>query len=189
MTREQRRSCIIEAAAAEFARMGYHGATIVRIAAACACSQPTLYKHFADKRALLIACLEHTEQQVERDIDAIVDHPDRLTAWLEYVDGSLEYRRMLQLRMLCSTLHGDDELLAYLRAGTERLLDRFRRMIEGGARDGTLEPRADAEQIAWTWLGLSLAACYGAAVEGEDRYRAVMRSAARVLASSVSPAH
>lgn len=174
MNAVDRRDSILDAATKEFARTGYQGATIARIAAAAGCSEPNLYKHFSDKRDLLFACLRHTEERAEAELDSIVDAPDRFARLLEIVDTSSDYRAMLLLRMLCSTLPDDAELIAHLSGGTDRLVARFSAGIERGKVEGTVKPDADATYIAWTWLGISLAACYGMIVDGEDRFLQVM---------------
>lgn len=181
MTGAERRTSIIKAAVSEFARVGYQGATIARIAAAAGCSEPNLYKYFTDKRELLVSCLRHTEEQVEAKLDEIVVGPDRVAAFLGYVDQSDAYREMLQLRMLCCTLPDDADLIEHLRGGTERLLQRFSAGIEGERADGNVSHDADAYHVAWSWLGISLAACYATALAGPDRYAEVMQVGRRML--------
>ena len=59
---------IVEAAADEFARVGYDGARIERIAEAAGCNRSLVYHYFAGKPALFEAALdeaaEHREQQM-----------------------------------------------------------------------------------------------------------------------------
>lgn len=181
MSGPERREAILAAATAEFARSGYQGATIARIARAAGCSEPNLYKHFCDKRELLFSCLRQSEQRAEAELDSIIDGPDRFARFMEIVDTSSDYRQMLLLRMLCSTLPDDAELLEHLRGGTERLVGRFSAGIERGKEEGTVHPDVDPAFIAWTWLGLSLAACYGMVLEGDDRFREVMDVGKRTL--------
>src|SRR5919199_1773938 len=55
----ERRRALIDAARHHFARHGYHGTGTADIARACGCSEPVLYRHFAGKRELFAAVLEH----------------------------------------------------------------------------------------------------------------------------------
>jgi len=52
------RRLLLEAAAAEFAREGYHGANINRISTAAGFAKGTVYNHFPSKKALLLALIE-----------------------------------------------------------------------------------------------------------------------------------
>lgn len=185
MSGAERRTGIIEAAVGEFARVGYQGATIARIAAAAGCSEPNLYKHFSDKRELLVACLQHTEDEVEARLDEIVAGEDRVRAFLDYVDGSDAYREMHLLRMLCCTLPDDAELIDHLRGGTERLLNRFSAGIERGKAAGTVASDADADYVAWTWLAITLAACYATTIHGPGHYAKVMQVGRRMLVDAL----
>lgn len=188
MSADERRDGIIDAATVEFARSGYQGATIARIATAARCSEPNLYKHFRDKRELLIACLERTEARAEAALDTLVHAPDRFIRLMEIVDTSTDYRQMLQLRMLCSTLPDDVELLAHLRDGTGRLVARFSAGIERGKAEGTVHADVNAHHVAWSWLGISLAACYSMALGGEHRFADVMGVGKRILSEALVPA-
>jgi AcrR family transcriptional regulator len=183
MTGAERRTSIIEAAIDEFTRVGYQGATIARIAELAGCSEPNLYKHFRDKRGLLVACLEHTEQVVEVELDRIARSTDPFAQLFEVVHQSTAYRQMLLLRMLCTTVPDDEELLEHLRGGTERLLRRFDLAVERGKAEGRMPADLDATHAGWTWLGISHTACQSMLVEGPERFRDVMGVGERYLAS------
>jgi AcrR family transcriptional regulator len=182
MTAAERRASIIAAAVEEFTRVGYQGATISGIAELAGCSEPNLYKHFRDKRGLLLACLDHIEQVVEVELDRIAFMPDPFLELFRVVHEFVAYRQMLLLRMLCSTLPEDDELLDRLRGGTERLQQRFATAVERGKGAGRMPADLDAHHVGWTWLGISLAACQSMLVEGPDRFRDVMAVGERYLA-------
>lgn len=184
MTGAERRTAVIEAAIAEFSRVGYHGATIASIAALAQCSEPTIYKHFRDKRAMLLASLQHAEQVVEPQIDEIVAGDAPIRQWLEFVERP-QYRTFLQLRMLCTTLPEDVEVVELLRAGTERLLTRFRSAIERGKREGFVTSDVDPDHVAWTWLGLCFAAVDAVMIDGEHQYREAMDVARRYLVRAI----
>jgi AcrR family transcriptional regulator len=170
MTRDERRGRIIQVATTQFARLGFEGATIASIASGAACSEPTLYKHFTDKRALLLACLHETEDKVEAEIQAIVEQPDPLPRWTRYANESADYRNMLMLRMLCSTFPADEEILTLLRGASQRMQERFGAAIERGKLEGTMRPEADAEYATWLWLGMSLAGFQELAINGEAMF-------------------
>jgi len=59
MTAAERRAAIVEAAIARFAMHGFRGTTTRELAAASGVSEPVLYQHFATKRDLYTAIVDH----------------------------------------------------------------------------------------------------------------------------------
>jgi AcrR family transcriptional regulator len=82
-----RRESILDAAAAVFARRGYHGATIGAVARECGVADGTIYNYFTDKRALVVGLLERlaaaesTKLQLGKRSGA--DFADLLRAYVE----------------------------------------------------------------------------------------------------------
>lgn len=187
MTAPRRREGILRAATKVFSRVGFHGATISMIAAEAGCSEPMLYKHFADKRELLLACLVETEARVEREIDRILKHGDPLPGFAAFVDCSRDYPDMLMLRMLCCTLSDDPEVMEHLRGGVDRLMSRVHHGIAQGQAAGLVREGVEPETVGWTWLGVSLAACYSRALGGDEQFREVMQVGKRYISSLRTP--
>jgi len=59
----ERRLHLIETAIRLFSEGSYRGATTAEIARAAGVSEPILYRHFASKRDLYMAALDHVWQQ------------------------------------------------------------------------------------------------------------------------------
>jgi AcrR family transcriptional regulator len=55
----ERRAAVVETACRIFAKSSYHGSTTAQIARETGVTEPVLYRHFASKRALYLAALEH----------------------------------------------------------------------------------------------------------------------------------
>ena len=72
----QTRERLLVAARAAFARRGYQGTTTAEIAAAAGCSEPTLFKHFGSKQALLLAAVQATGAQLVATLEMPLP-PDR----------------------------------------------------------------------------------------------------------------
>jgi len=62
---EQKRHGLIVTALAEFARIGFHGASLRDIAQKANVSSRTLYNYYPDKPALFEACLEFSGRQIQ----------------------------------------------------------------------------------------------------------------------------
>lgn len=65
---EQKRQCLIVTALEEFARAGFHAASLRDIAGKAQVSSRTLYNYFPDKPALFEACLEYSGSQIQPDL-------------------------------------------------------------------------------------------------------------------------
>lgn len=129
MSGERRKVALLDAAITEFGRGGFSGTTTSTIATRAGCSEAMLYKHFADKEALLRSALVRSEELAEAEIDqALTSGGDPFEGWRAYVETSdlHNYRRMITMRMLCATFPMDSVTTELLQAGTERLVGRLR---------------------------------------------------------------
>lgn len=156
MTAAERRAAIVEAAIERFARHGFRGTTTRELAAAAGVSEPVLYQHFATKRDLYTAIVDHLiekthERFAEKKRQLAAGCTDReffqslgesiLSFYLDTPD---------QVRLLIfSALEGHElaELwyrkatLEFIR-GVEQYIER--RMAEGAFRPGEAEVAARA---------------------------------------------
>lgn len=74
--KQEREERILEAAAAVFARKGFHGATIREIAELADVADGTIYNYFADKRDLLVAITRHVIAESTGDALAEFQYQD-----------------------------------------------------------------------------------------------------------------
>jgi AcrR family transcriptional regulator len=78
---DERRRAIVQSALRVFSAGSYAGATTAEIAREAGVSEPVLYRHFASKRDLWVACLEAAWEEFRIGLDdAVADmlaHPDR----------------------------------------------------------------------------------------------------------------
>lgn len=115
MTSEERRAAIIEAAVDQFSQNGFRGTTTRELAAAVGVSEPVLYQHFAAKKDLYAAIVEHMLNHVtSRFENRIQDLPDEATdeqyfRWLveQIWDWYAEDMRYVRLLMF-SALEGHE---------------------------------------------------------------------------------
>jgi AcrR family transcriptional regulator len=102
---------IIEAAAAEFARRGYEGARVERIASAAGCNMRMLYHYYGDKKGLYLAVLESIYDEIrgkERQLQ--LDHLQPLDGIAALVDFTFshfaENLAFAQITLNENLLHG-----------------------------------------------------------------------------------
>ena len=63
---------MLDTACRVFARCSYRGATTAEIAREAGVTEPILYRHFASKQALYLACIETAWQRVQAAWDEAV---------------------------------------------------------------------------------------------------------------------
>lgn len=95
-----RRAQILDIAAQEFARAGFHGVSIADLGRACGISGPALYKHFESKQGLLAEMLVSISDELLREGKARVDRAaspgealDALIAW--HVSFALDHPALI----------------------------------------------------------------------------------------------
>src|SRR5690348_4746826 len=82
MSAAARRGQLAEAAARQFHHRGFHRVTMVDVASAVDISPPAIYRHFANKQALLYAAIESGIARVE---DVLAESP--AATWPERIEG------------------------------------------------------------------------------------------------------
>lgn len=98
---EQKRRFLIVTALEEFARAGFHAASLRDIADKAQVSSRTLYNHFPDKLALFEACLEYSGRQIQPDLpDLHGDLHSRLVAYAAEMQRQLFSPLSLQIARL-----------------------------------------------------------------------------------------
>lgn len=115
MTAAERRAAIVEAAIQRFALHGFRGTTTRELAAAAGVSEPVLYQHFATKRDLYTAIVDHLiakthERFDERAKRLVPDCTDReFFQWLGEAIISYYTETPEQIRLLLfSALEGHE---------------------------------------------------------------------------------
>ena len=146
---------ILKSAAATFRRLGYHGATVEKIAAVLHMKKGNLYYYFHNKEEILFACHQYS-------LDRLLAHLDEIERSGLAPDGKLRQLIGFFVHTILDELHGtalflDLEALspAHLKTVVARR-DRFdhgiRRVLEDGIRMG-LFGAADAKLLSFAILG------------------------------------
>lgn len=150
-----------------FARYGYQGASIDRIAKAAGLTKGAIYYHFKDKEELLFAAVKSRVSQFERrvssDLGPITDAAAalrRVTAvCLEHATKS-NHRRLI-VTLMVEALGTNARLSAQFRDMMRRFRAFLRGIIEVGQRQGLF--RADVSAL--TAAGVYAGAVMGAEIE------------------------
>jgi AcrR family transcriptional regulator len=158
MAAAERRLHLIETAIRLFTEGSYRGTTTAEIARAAGVSEPILYRHFASKRALYLAALEHvwarTRSAWEKKLD---ESPDACAAIEAIGKGHVSVRSpKLQLAELwvqaLSEASKDPELKRHLRIHMREVHDFVAGLVRRGQEQGAIAAERDADSEAWIML-------------------------------------
>jgi AcrR family transcriptional regulator len=184
MAAAERRQHLVETAIKLFTEGSYHGTTTAEIARAAGVSEPILYRHFASKRDLYLAALEHvwlkTRTAWERALDT---SPDSCSAIEAIGKGHVSVRSpKLQLAELwvqaLSEASEDADLRSHLRAHMREVHDFVADLIRRGQAEGAIAAERDAASEAWIMLAGGILGMVGRRVGVlDDRELAAIRAA------------
>jgi AcrR family transcriptional regulator len=110
-TAEERREAVFAAAATEFARAGFHGASTDAIAKAAGISQPYLFRLFGTKKGLYLATSERKMEEVYQVFERASrgkTGEEALQAMGAAYRELIADRERLQLMMQCMAAAGGD---------------------------------------------------------------------------------
>jgi TetR/AcrR family transcriptional regulator len=159
----ERRQAVVETACRVFAKSSYRGSTTAQIARETGVTEPVLYRHFASKRELYLACLDAVWERVRALWDKALEREEEPSNWLRAIGKAyLEERGaarivMVDLWIQALTEAADDAeirraLRAQLREVHNFVADVIRRAQAGG---GIVSDR-DADAEAWIFISLGL---------------------------------
>src|SRR3954471_18763789 len=167
----ERRQALIDAARQAFARHGYHGTGTADIARACGCSEPVLYRHFAGKRQLFAAVLEHCAATTVAALpdpttsdDPLADMAQRAAA----IYRDPKWAELSQLRLLAVSLADDPEIAGALRRVLEKTHATMASAVRRAQELGHARLDVDPDHIAWLWIGLGMGSSVRQALYDDD---------------------
>ena len=164
MTSEERRLCVVGAACRVFARSSYSGATTAEIARESGVTEPVIYRHFASKRDLYLACLDAAWTHVRKLWeDAIANEPDpRLQLGAmgrAYVQLQRHGDKIMLSDLWVQALNEaseDPKIRRYLRDQVREVHDFVAERIRRSQVKGGILKERDADAEAWIFISLGL---------------------------------
>jgi AcrR family transcriptional regulator len=155
----ERRREIVDAALTVFSQGSYAGATTAGIARQAGVSEPILYRHFASKRDLYVACLDEAWHRVRDRIEESVAALGPGEGWHSIGPGTLREMKVLvpSLWMQAITEAGEDpELRRHVRRHMRDVHDFFADLLRRMQEEGAVRPERDPDAEAWVFLGGTL---------------------------------
>jgi AcrR family transcriptional regulator len=167
----QTRERLLGAARAAFARRGYHGTTTAEIAAAAGCSEPTLFKHFGSKQALLVAAVQATGAQLMATLETPVPPGrDPFEAFAERARSLLLNPSLGELsRLRTSALALSDEVdLGDAANGLRAFLNSAAQAVAAGQASSTVRLDLVPADVAQLVFAIALLFGFRAALDGDE---------------------
>ena len=153
-----RRAHLLETAARVFTEGSYRGTTTAEIARAAGISEPIIYRHFASKRDLYVATLDHVWENARTGWEQAVAASTDACAAVEAIHkGHVSVRSAkLQLAELwvqaLSEASEDPELKKHVRRHMRAVHDFVADLIRKGQTEGVISADRDADAEAWIML-------------------------------------
>ena len=180
LTKAERKRQLLTHAKQLFVTLGYLHTTTEKIAAAAGVTEPVLYRHFENKKALFLEVLQEiraaTVTRWQTETAALADPPAKLHAIADMYLGSTR-ERALEFRIMHRTLvecADDEEIRALLREFYLESEAILAAIIAEGQQSGvfrrSLDPRVGAWEIIRTALGYTLTEPLGVPLYGESDY-------------------
>jgi AcrR family transcriptional regulator len=154
----ERRLALVETAIRVFSDGSYRGTTTAEIARAAGVSEPILYRHFASKRDLYLAALDHVWGKARAEWESVLASTANVReAFEEMGRGHVTIRdckfQMSELWVQAlSEANEDPELRRRLRRHMRDVHDFVASVIRRGQEEGVLNPTRNANAEAWTFL-------------------------------------
>ena len=184
----QRRQALLATATRVFAARSYRGVTTAEIAREAGVSEPILYRHFASKRDLYLACLDEAWRDLRASWEAEIARIDDPAEWVPAMaKAAIERHRrnafLANLWMQAITEAADDsEIRSYLRRHVGEVHDHVAGVIGRCQEAGVVPPDRDASAEAWIFLAVGFLATFGQRLGGvltESDFAAIRSSRRR----------
>jgi AcrR family transcriptional regulator len=158
----ERRQAVLDSACRIFSEGSYRGTTTAEIARESGVSEPILYRHFASKRELYLACLEAAWVDTrERWNERVAGEPDP-ARWVSAIAvaafESCKSRAVLADLWIqaLSEANDDPEIRAALSAQVREVHSYVADVIRRSQAAGGVVAERDAEAEAWIFVSVAL---------------------------------
>jgi AcrR family transcriptional regulator len=186
---EERRAALLETACSSFSQGSYRGTTTAEIARDAGVTEPILYRHFASKRDLYLACMEETWAGVRTMWEeAIAAQPDP-GLWIadmgrSFIESEVARPVISNLWVQALAEGSEDEVIrAYMK---EHMREVHAYVVAIGRRAqkaGAVDPDRDVEAEAWIFISLGLLSMADRVLDGVmlDKWPAIRAARLRWL--------
>ncbi len=186
----ERRAVVLETACRVFSRCSYRGATTAEIAREAGVTEPILYRHFASKRDLYLACLDEAWQRLRTSWEASIAAERDPAAWLSAMGRASH--ELKQQKVALSSLwmqslaeaSEDAEIRRHLRRHVRDVHEFVTAVVRRGQESGGIPSDRDAASEAWIFIAVGLLSAIGRWLGGlaDEDFERIRASRSRWLA-------
>jgi AcrR family transcriptional regulator len=157
-----RRAALVDAGLAVFSARSYRGATTAEIARKAGVTEPVLYRHFASKRDLFLACLDEAWARLREAVEEEIEREPDPREWVLAVPramASLRRRRLAPTQLWLQALSEateDAEIQRYFRRHLREVHDYVAGILRRAQEAGGIGPDRNPDAEAWVGIGLGL---------------------------------
>jgi AcrR family transcriptional regulator len=163
LTATERRASVVETACRVFAKSSYRGSTTAQIARATGVTEPVLYRHFASKRELYLACLGAAWERLRQLWQQALEQESDPELWVATLGQTyLEARaadRVILVDLWIQALSeaaDDPEIRHGLRDQVREVHGFVADVIRRAQKAGAVVRERDADAEAWIFISLGL---------------------------------
>ncbi len=189
---------ILDAAQEVFARYGYHGATIDKVAERADMSKPNLHYYFKRKRDLYVAVLTRTLENWLAPLSELDPDGDPGDELCKYIREKVEMSRKnpIASRLFATEiLQGAPFVKSYLQTDLREIVARKTKVIQGWIDAGKLRPVDPYHLIFLIWAGTQHYADFLPQVKAvmnlprltKEHYADVARSLCEIILHGILP--
>ena len=190
LSAEARRAAVLEVACRHFSKGSYHGVTTAEIARGAGVTEPILYRHFASKRDLYLACLAEAWAECRSMWEAAVAAEPDPGLWIgamgrAYLEARDKRGAIATLWVQALTEASDDaEIGRFVKRHMKEVHAYVADVIRRSQAAGGIRPEHDADAEAWIFIALGLLSTVGRRVGGmvDDAFPGIVASRRRWLA-------
>ena len=187
LTAEERRAAVLDCACAIFSKGSYRGTTTAEIARSAGVTEPILYRHFASKRDLYLACLDNAWEECRGMWDAAIAAEPDPALWVSAIGNA--YLQAKDKRALVANLwiqalteaSDDAEIRRYLKRHMRDVHKFVAEVIRRSQAVSGIPQDRDAEAEAWIFISIGLLATVSKRLSGmlDDDFAGIMASRRR----------
>jgi TetR/AcrR family transcriptional regulator len=168
----ERRQALVDTALRVFADGSYRGTTTAEIAREAGISEPILYRHFASKRDLYLACINEAWRRLRTMWDEVIADAASSDEFLPAISGCYvsikdAKHRLAELWMQATVEANDDpEVRRFLRRHLREVRTYVADVIRRCQAEGTVLAERDADAEAWIFVASGLLGTIGRRLGG-----------------------
>jgi TetR/AcrR family transcriptional regulator len=189
LTAEERRAAVLDCACGIFTKGSYRGTTTAEIARQAGVTEPILYRHFASKRDLYLACLENAWEACRTMWEKAVEGEEDPALWIAamgtaYLEAKDKRGLIANLWIQALTEASDDvEIRRYLKRHLRDVHEFVAGVIRGSQEAGGIPQDRDADAEAWIFISIGLLATVSQRLGGtlQDEFPKIVASRRRWL--------